>query len=205
MQYVCLGIAQKLRPEVIAMSGNITEMMTTNVNFPDAAPEIAPVTTAREAEVAGAANILNLESQLAEARATQFVLETTHNTALTNLASWAQSTVSGNGPKLESGGFPLERPRLPIGPLPAPINIRSVAGDTPGTSKVSCKGVTGGKTYIGQCALAPVGPWTTFYTGTKPRCLATDLTSGTVYYFRMAVIGAAGQSPWSDISEKRAP
>jgi hypothetical protein len=205
MQYVCLAIAQKLRPEVIAMSGNITEMMTPNVNFPDSTPRIGPVTAAREAEEAGAANILNLESQLSEARSGQLVLEATHNTALTNLASWAQSTVSGNGPKLESGGFPLERPRLPIGPLPAPINIRSVAGDAPGTCKVSCKAVPGGKFYIAECALAPVGPWTQFYSGTKVRCLATELTSGTVYYFRMAVSGAAGQSPWSDISEKRAP
>ncbi len=190
------------------MSGNITEMTEDNDNFPDSTEKtakITAVTAARAAEVAGAANILNLESQLAEARATQLVLETAHNTSLTVLASWAQGAVNGNGPKLESGGFPLERPRLPIGPLPAPINIRSVAGEVPGTSELSCKAVKGGKGYIGQCALAPVGPWSTFYTGTKPRCTATDLDSGTVYYFRMAVFGAAGQSPWSDISEKRAP
>jgi hypothetical protein len=205
MQYVSLAIALKLRPEVIAMSANITEMMTTNVNFPDAAPKVGPVTTAREAEETGRANIMALESQLSEARASQLELEAAHNTALTSLASWAQGEVNGNGPKLESGGFPLERPRQPVGLLPAPINLRSVAGDAPGTSELSCKAVKGRKFYTAQCALAPVGPWTTIYTGTKPRCLATDLISGTLYYFRMAVSGAAGQSPWSDISEKRAP
>ncbi|HEY0550476.1 MAG TPA: fibronectin type III domain-containing protein [Verrucomicrobiae bacterium] len=187
------------------MSENITDRVADNANFLESATKIGPVTDARNEEVAGAANILSLESQLSEARSAQLELERAHNTALTNLASWAQGAVSGNGPKLESGGFPLERPRVPIGPLPAPINLRSVAGDVPGTSELSCKAVKGGKSYIAQCALTPVGPWTTIYTGSKARCTATDLTSGTLYYFRMAVIGAAGQSPWSDISEKRAP
>ena len=187
------------------MSENITDLVSTSPNFPDAAPRAALVTAARSAEVAGAASILSLESQLAAARTRQLGLESDHNTELTSLASWAQGVVSGNGTKLEGAGFPLERPRLPIGPLPAPVNIRSVAGEEPGTADLSCKAVRGGKTYLAQCALAPVGPWNTIYTGTKPRCLATDLTSGTVYYFRFAVVGAAGQSPWSDISEKRAP
>jgi hypothetical protein len=187
------------------MSENITDLIAASPNFPDAGPRAAAVSAARDVEVAGAANILSLESQLAAARTLQLVRETNHNTELTSLASWAQGVVSGNGPKLEAAGFPLERPRLPIGPLPAPVNLRSVAGEEPGTADLSCKAVRGGKSYLAQCALAPVGPWNTIYTGTKPRCLATELTSGTVYYFRFAVVGAAGQSPWSDISEKRAP
>lgn len=187
------------------MSENITNLVSTNPNFPDAAERADLVTTARAAEAAGAASILSLESQLAAARNRQLTLETAHNVELISLASWAQGIVSGNGTKLEGAGFPLERPRLPIGPLPAPVNIRSAAGEEPGTADLSCKAVRGGKSYLTQCASAPVGPWHTIYTGTKPRCLATDLTSGTVYYFRFAVVGAAGQSPWSDITERRAP
>src|ERR1043166_7369606 len=81
-QYISLGLAHSLRPDVIAMSGNITDMMATNVNYPtstEKTAKMAALTTAREAEVAGAANILSLESQLAVARATQLVLEGAHD------------------------------------------------------------------------------------------------------------------------------
>ena len=75
----------------------------------------------------------------------------------------------------------------------------------PGTSELSWKRVYGASSHVGQWALSPSGPWTTFYMGSKARCPGTGLTSGTLYYFRVAAIGAAGQTPWSDISEKRAP
>jgi len=115
------------------------------------------------------------------------------------------NVTGGDGAKLEGGGFPLERPRTPVGPLPAPTGLAAKAGAAPGTSACKWKRGRGDRSYIAQCATSPAGPWTTFYVGTKANCLAENLTSGTLYYFHVAAVGAAGQSPWSDISEKRAP
>lgn len=85
----------------------------------------------------------------------------------------------------------------PVGPLAAPINLRSVVSELPGTSMLSSKRDYGTKSFLAQCSMSPNGPWAQFYAGSKARCIASGLTSGLLYYFRVRAIGAAELSPWS--------
>jgi hypothetical protein len=64
--------------------------------------------------------------------------------------------------------------------------------------------INGSKSYFGEHAASPNGPWTQFYVGKKSSCTATGLTSGQLYYFRFRAVGTAGPGPWSDPSSKRA-
>ena len=66
------------------------------------------------------------------------------------------------------------------------------------------RGSRGSKTFKAQCATSVDGPWTTIYEGTRARCTATGLVSGQLYWFRVAALGTAGQSDWSDPVPKRA-
>jgi hypothetical protein len=43
--------------------------------------------------------------------------------------------------------------------------------------------------------LADTGPWTQGYVGKKSSCTDTGLASGTLNWFRMRAVGAAGPGP----------
>jgi len=202
---VSLALADQLRPEVIAMSGNIDAMMTGNSDYLTPNPTLLALKAARDAEVAATQNVLALESELAQARVIEDLCIGTHDGLLTQMGSYAENITNYDGAKLTGGGFPLAKQPAPIGELPAPVGLETVAGPSPGLVTGKCKRVVGGKTYVAEWSSSPSGPWTRFYTGTKARWETYEMTSGAICYFRMAAIGAAGQSPWSDISEKRAP
>jgi hypothetical protein len=206
MSEVALNLENYNSDGKLAFSGNVGAQITLNIaNFPGGAAMVTALEAKRTVFADALVEELAAESALATACAMRLQAEEQHDLQLKVTATFAEHVTGFDGPKLESGGFTLARPALPIGPLPAPIGLRSKPGAMPGTADVSCKSVVGGKTYQGQCAPSPSGPWVDVYNGTKARFTATGLTSGTLYYFRMAVTGAAGQSPWSDISEKRAP
>ena len=49
-----------------------------------------------------------------------------------------------------------------------------------------------------------MGVWTETCNGTRATCVATNLTPGSQYWFRVQVLGAAGWSDWRDPVVKRA-
>jgi hypothetical protein len=206
MSEVALNLENYTGEGKIAFSAHVGAQMTLNAqNFPGGGTVIQVLGEKRTSFAEAMAAEMAAQSAWTVARASRIAAEEQHDLQLKVTATFAEQVTGFDGPKLESGGFTLAKPSLPIGPLPAPLNLRSVAGAAPGSADISCKSVNGGKTYQGQCAPSPTGPWTDVYNGTRARFTATGLTSGTLYYFRMAVTGTAGQSPWSDITEKRAP
>ena len=116
----------------------------------------------------------------------------------------ASEGVTMEAAELESGGWELRGAAVPVGPLAAPENLSASYGDMAGSSDLQWDPTRGASSYIGECATSAAGPWTRFYEGTKSRCSATGLTSGQLYYFRVAAVGPNGPGPWSDIAEKRA-
>ena len=57
-----------------------------------------------------------------------------------------------------TGGDPA---KIPIGPLPAPENVKAVPGTFPGTIKVSCKAINWAKFYPVEARPHhdPTAPW----------------------------------------------
>ncbi len=120
-----------------------------------------------------------------------------------DLATFVQSASKGNPATLESSGFTLTAPRTPVGILPAPSNVRVEPGQI-GTCLLKWDRDRGTRSWRAEWAPQPTGPWTEFYNGTRATCVATGLTSGTQYWFRVQALGSAGPSDWSDPSTKRA-
>jgi hypothetical protein len=147
-------------------------------------------------------DIADLETALAAKRNELGMTAVSLDEALTALASYAEN-VTTDAAELASAGFPLAREPQPVGVLPAPSNLIVVPGQVGGCD-LRWSRDRGTKTFIGEYAPAPEGPWTTIYNGTRARCTASGLTSGQQYWFRVAAIGSAGQSDWSNPVPKRA-
>ena len=56
----------------------------------------------------------------------------------------------------------------------------------------------GASSYVFECATNPNGPWTPVEVTSRASTVATELTSGTKYWFHMRAGGAAGPDPWSE-------
>ena len=119
------------------------------------------------------------------------------------LAGYVESASMNNPAPLESSGFTLTAPRTPAGILPAPTNLRVEPGQI-GTCLLKWDRDRGARSWKVQCAPEPSGPWTEIYYGTRATCVATGLTSGSQYWFRVQALGTAGPSDWSDPAAKRA-
>lgn len=119
------------------------------------------------------------------------------------LAAYVESGSMNNPATLESSGFSLTAPPTPVGPMPAPTNLRADLGNS-GTCLLRWNRDRGGRSWKVQFSQDPTGTWTDIYNGTRATCVATNLTPGTVYWFRVQVLGAAGWSDWSDPVTKRA-
>lgn len=115
------------------------------------------------------------------------------------LASYVDNTSGGDGPVIERSGFALRATPTPIGPLPAPTDVQAIASDHPGSADVGCKAMYGARTYLFQRAVdAPTLEWKPIGASTKREGQFNSMVSGQKYWFRMAVVGTAGQSAWSD-------
>jgi len=122
-------------------------------------------------------------------------------------AAYVQNITAGDKTKIESSGFSVGNPPAPIGPLPTPVELEIDSNTNPGTLALRWKGVRGADSYTVERALDTTTPlnWVVVASVTKPKALAEGLTSGSRYWFRVAAIGAAGTSLWTDPISKFAP
>ncbi len=123
-------------------------------------------------------------------------------------ADYVETATGGNPAQIPISGFQVAgTPGTPIGPLPAPENVKAVPGAFPGTIKVSCKAINGAKFYPVEARPHdnPTAPWVQVSVDSKCRQTIAGLTPGVEYALRIAAKGAAGQSPWGDEAVCRAP
>jgi hypothetical protein len=187
----------------VAYYRNVVNSMTGNTAFTTPTPPLADVTTQVDLveDKATAAAEARTALTLAEAELQQEVdnLDTMGRA----LAGYVEGASMGNSVILESSGFSLTAPRTPVGTLPAPSNLRALPGQE-GTCLLKWNRDRGATSWTAQCAPQATGPWTQIYNGTRSQCVATGLTSGTQYWFRVQALGSAGPSDWSDPTTKRA-
>jgi hypothetical protein len=128
----------------------------------------------------------------------------TAENAVQDLAT-ASEGVTKDPATLQSGGWEVVGGHAaPVGPMAAPANFHATGGDNAGEVDLMCDPQHGVQTHQAEYATAPDGPFTSFYTGKKSSCAATGLVSGTLYWFHMRAVGAAGPGPWAGPISKRA-
>lgn len=194
-----------------ASSAHIAAMATPEgaALFPTPDPSVADYLVKHNALATGLNLVTSLEGQLQAARNALPALAADLKTnGLEARATYVEQVTGGDPAKIPVSGFAVASATgTPIGPLPRPENVKAAMGDNPGSIKVSCEPVKGTQTYVTDCREHdnPASAWQQAKLSTKSRNLITGLISGKNYAFRMAAIGAAGQSPWSDEAVCMAP
>ncbi len=203
-----LGIDGKNPDELHAYSGTLITTIALPASviiYPDPEPSVAAFNLTHNALGAGITLIANLEAQLEAAKANLPELVNDHEDSIRARASYVDGASGGDPAKIPLAGFAVAATAQPIGPLSAPQNVKAVMSKYPGEIITSCNTMDGVKSWVTQCREHIDGS-TFVQCSIGPRkSTIPGLISGKKYAFRMAAVGAAGQSPWSDEAVCMAP
>jgi hypothetical protein len=199
MSLIKLGLNRLSVADKIQFGRQIVQAMTANPNFPVPTPSLA--------SLADESNTLETAHNEAKAaRAAAKAKTTVQDDAaaeldwtLTQLAAYVEMASDGDKAKIESAGFSVRNVPTPIGELPPPTDVQVLPSDHAGTADVRWQPVRGARAYVIE--RTPEGPephWTVIGNSTKKQATLNSMVSGTKYWFRVAAIGAAGQSAYSD-------
>lgn len=195
-----LGIDGKNAEQIHAYSATLISTIALPEGaaiYPTPEPSVADFNLTHNALGAGINLIAALESQLEAARANLPLLKEEHENNIRLRAAYVDDASEGDATKIPLSGFSVAAAAQPIGPLPAPQGMKAVMSNYPGVIKTSCDVVDGTKTYLTQCREHIDGSaWVQCSAGPR-KSDNGGLVSGKSYAFRMAAVGAAGQSPWS--------
>lgn len=190
--------------ELIQLGQDVHTHLTGNANFTTPIPPLATLLTkinTAQTKLDDANMAFDtLRMKRAERRAASADLVQT----LESLAGYVQAASGGDEAKILSAGMSVRAPSSPVGPLSAPQDLVVFIGEQEGTCLLEWESLYGASTYIVEYASSPSGPWTNGITVTATRALIGGLTSGAKYFFRVRAVGAAGNSPWSDVAMKMA-
>ena len=169
---------------------------------------------AKATELTAALNQLALDSTAkdlaaVEATRTVTVLATSNETVNTLVEQYytgIESATNNDPALLALTTADLQTPagKSPaIGQLAAPENLHFSTGDFPGTADGHSDNVHGASGFAWRHTIDPNNPalWVNAPSTTRSSTTIGGLLSGIKYYFQNAAIGAAGQSPWSDICQ----
>ena len=189
----CSQTIDRARNHVISLTGNAT--------FPTPFPTTAALTgQADDTEAA------ELQYQLTGSRLDKVARDERWaelRLMINDLSGYVTSICSGNREKILSSGFGTRALPGPPVPLPAPLNVRADQTLIAGEIKVRWRAVRNRKTYIVQwCVGDPLveANWVTLTLTGKVSHTETGLDRNKTYCFRIIAVGAAGNSPLSDVS-----
>ena len=189
-----------LRPtDKVAKALLLETKMTGNPNFPAPSPTLAELLAGREkleftlVEAAGGDHEKVFLRNQAEAELDKLIVR---------LAMHVSQVADGDAATILSSGFDLRKEGDPIGPLPAPSDLRGSTGELPGTTHLRWKPVHGA--YYYQVYMSTTDPndgpsWALVNMTSKASFDGTELEPATYVWYRVECLGAAGYvSPVSD-------
>lgn len=177
------------------LSGFIVTGMTGNAAFATPNPTLADFTAARNdyiAAVNGAkGNTIGVAVRVQKRTALLALIR--------KLAHYVQVTSGGDLPTLLSSGLTAQRPRQPVGVLPAPLNLRLLRGKVTGQIIVRTNrhDQAGAYEWRYTTAANPTG-WIRGDATLSASTTLYDLVPGTQYIVQGRAVGSAGPSNWSD-------
>lgn len=199
------NVGQLPDPAVIQLGDNIIAGATGKTELADSPLTLAELQTL----VTGGSTALNQESLANAAAAVKLTARLEAMAALragiNRYAEYADTVYDGDKLSLQALGLGVRNPYAPVGPLPTPTGLQSRTGAMEGTVELEWEPITYGRPqYFVQCAQSANGPWTEMSSMRVAKTVVGALTPGAEYFFRVRVQGAAGNSPWSDITKRRA-
>lgn len=194
-----LGLSSMSVPDKIQYARQIIQAMTGNPYFTTPTPPLTEVSTDTDGletyhnDAQTARSIAKSKTSLQDEQAA------TLDWTLTQLANYVERVSDGDKAKIESAGFSVRNPPMPIGELPAPVDVQVSPSEYPGSADISWKGERGARVFsVERAEDAPVLDYKQIGTSTKKAASFNSMVSGKKYWFRVAAIGVAGQSAWSE-------
>ena len=199
MSYAKIGMATLNPPAKAAYLRRLAAGVTGNPNFTAPTPNATAILAKADAidtsyNEAMAARLISksktsaMDLQCAEAEA-----------MVAQLASYVDGASNGDATIIESAGFSTRATPSPIGELRAPTDLQVLPSEHSGSADVSWQSVRGAKAYsIERAEEAANLDYKVIGNSTKKQASLNSMVSGKKYWFRVAAIGSAGQSAWSD-------
>ena len=208
MSKIKLNLHSLTIPEKIARSQQIVAALTGNPNFTAPHPPLSEVTAAIN-DLETASNAAQVARQDAKAKtAAQNAKEEALIRIVTQLVAHVESIAGNDETIILSAGLDV---RAAAGPASvthtSPPTLTATVGDHDGEIDLSWDTVRGARSYVIERSPDPPtdSSWTHAAISTRSQTTIEDLTSGTRYWFRVAVVTPTGQSGWSNPAMKIAP
>lgn len=207
MARVKLNLRNLSITEKIAKGRQIVTAMTDNARFASPNPPLSDVTTALEDLEKAFALVQAARSEVTTKTVSQDNAEAKLDQTLTQLAGYVESVAGKDDTVITSAGMETKSsPSAPSVPT-APLGLSATAGEHEGEINLTWKPVVNARSYIIEFSLDPAtaSSWTHSGVATAANKTLFSLTSGKRYWFRVAAIGAVGQSGWSEHATKVVP
>lgn len=194
-------------PEKIARARQIVTALTGNADYASPQPALADVTSAIDKLETAYSETLAARQAAKEKTSAQNQKEDEFDRIISRLASYVESASGGDETKIKSVGMDVRALASATERLDLPAALAATAGDREGAIDLQWDKVARAKSYVIESSLDPPtnDSWQHKAVSTKSRITIEGLTSGTKYWFRVAAVGANGQSGWSDPATKIAP
>ncbi len=207
MATVKLALAELSIEEKVQLATNIESGLTGNAAFPTPNPSLATLKATAASLTLAVTKAADVRKQSEIATIEQDDAEDLLDSVITQLGSYVENTSGGDEAKILSTGMGVKATPTATGILSAPGPVAANTGDAPNEVDLSWPRLTGAKSFVIQHATdpnTPDGDWKFGTTSTKSSCTIGNLVAGTRFWFRVAAVSAAGQSPWSSPVTARA-
>ena len=190
----------------IAKGRHIVSAMTDNTTFPNPNPPLGDLTAALDDLQKAFSLVQSAKSEVTTRAATQDNAETKVDQLLTQIANYVESVAGRDETIITSAGIETKAPRSAPSAPAVPQGLRASAGEHEGEINLSWKPVANARSYTIEFSLDPTAnSWNHVGIATSASKTIPSLTSGKRYWFRVAAVGAVGQSGWSEHATKVVP
>ena len=207
MARIRLNLNRLTVTEKVAKGRQIVTAMNNNTRFPTPSPPLSDVTAALEDLEKAFALVQSAKSEVATRVVVQDNAATKVDQVLTQLAGYVESVAGRDETVITSAGMDTKAARSASSLPGVPQAFGAAAGDHDGEIDLSWKAVSNARSYTIESSTDPATAtsWTHAGLATSASKTITNLTSGKRYWFRIAAVGAGGQSGWSEHATKVAP
>jgi hypothetical protein len=199
MSIIKLGLDGLSVPDEIQYARQLAQAITGNPNVPTPKPTMPQLNAAADA-LETAYNDAQAARQLAKSKTSvQDDAAAALGIIIAQLANFVENACDGDKAKIESAGFSVRNPPVPIGELPAPTDLQVAPSEHAGSADLSWSAARGARSFtVERAEDGPALNFSVIGNTTKKQASFNTMLSGRKYWHRVAAIGAAGQSAWSD-------
>jgi len=193
--------------EKMAKARQIVTALTNNASFPNPHPSLTDVTAAADDLDRAYGSVQAAKSEVSTRAVTQDNAEAKLDQLVTQLAAYVESIAGRDDTLITSAGMETKGSRTPSTVPTAPQGVSASAGEHEGEIILAWKPVPNARSYIIESSLDPAtaNGWTQVGIATAATKSIGNLTTGKRYWFRIAAVGALGQSGWSEHATKVVP